>query len=386
MATQPRQYVVLLASPKATASLHTAATHVGLLPVVADSADTALALLRSLGEPSLAAVVCSPSAAAASAFWPLLRACQRELPRTFVMVRSATAASDLRLRLELFAAGAMMITPSDAAAAAALTTVARAVRGGGEHACPHCGMGGLTADTLREHMPFHHATHPNCEAADCPLCLAPLRDLPLVVHLQRAHGPPEAREPPPPPYAAFALVVVRRPSDGRFLLVHEVAELSGGRPGYWLPAGRVDAGESLVAAARRECVEEAGVAVEPCGVLRLMAEGKGASRVLRVVLLAVPVESDATPKSIPDFESCGALWCRHEELDQLRPDDFRHLDPVKLFPRVASGELQASSIDTPAWHALEAIVRRLTMDDRSARKELPAVWEDVVATYAKHVW
>ena len=71
------------------------------------------------------------------------------------------------------------------------------------------------------------------------------------------------REAARPSFAAFAWVVCRRAADGKFAMVNEPAGICrGGRPAYWLPAGRVDAGESLAEAAAREALEEAGVAVE----------------------------------------------------------------------------------------------------------------------------
>jgi len=70
-----------------------------------------------------------------------------------------------------------------------------------------------------------------------------------------------AREPLPTWF--FALVVVRR--GDRFLLVHER------KPGqtWYLPAGRVEAGETLAAAALRETLEETGVPVVLDGILRI---------------------------------------------------------------------------------------------------------------------
>lgn len=153
------------------------------------------------------------------------------------------------------------------------------------------------------------------------------------------------------------------------------------RPNYWLPAGRVDAGESLEDAARRESEEEAGVNVRPTGVVRFMVDDDVAPSVMRVVLTAEADEDDPLPKSVPDWESAGALWCDLPGLAALRTSDFRSPDPLELFPRVASRALPPASLDTPAWRALEALLRRLTRGDAAAQEELPTVWAAIKATY-----
>jgi 8-oxo-dGTP pyrophosphatase MutT (NUDIX family) len=45
-------------------------------------------------------------------------------------------------------------------------------------------------------------------------------------------------------------------------MVNEPAGIAGGKPRYWLPAGRVDAGEGMIEAGKREALEEAGIEVE----------------------------------------------------------------------------------------------------------------------------
>ena len=49
----------------------------------------------------------------------------------------------------------------------------------------------------------------------------------------------------------------------------------------------------------------------------------------------------------------------------------------------ASGALRGATLDTAAWRALEALTRRLTRGDTAARRELPAVWAALRATYPK---
>src|SRR5579883_3011243 len=93
----------------------------------------------------------------------------------------------------------------------------------------------------------------------------------------------------PVPTYAFALVVVRL--GHRFLLVHE--RKHGQR--WYLPAGRVEPGEDLAAAAVRETLEESGVPVVLEGILRIEyapAPPPGATR-LRVFFVARP--RDDTP-------------------------------------------------------------------------------------------
>lgn len=118
-----------------------------------------------------------------------------------------------------------------------------------------------------------------------------------------------AREPLPTWF--FVLVVVR--NQGKFLLVQEARH--GG--GWYLPAGRVEAGETFLQAAYRETIEEAGIPVNVTGIVRIehTPYGDGSVR-LRVVLTAIPA-GDALPKSIPDEESIKAEWFTIDQIDHI---------------------------------------------------------------------
>lgn len=134
-----------------------------------------------------------------------------------------------------------------------------------------------------------------------------------------------AREPIPTWY--FALVVVRLGQ--RFLVVHERKH---GQLWY-LPAGRVELGETLVEAAVRETREEAGIDIIVEGILRVQHTPDARGARVRVVFVARPA-SDAPPKQEPDAESLGAAWVSLDELARLplRGDEVR-----ELFAYVADG-------------------------------------------------
>jgi len=127
-----------------------------------------------------------------------------------------------------------------------------------------------------------------------------------------------ARDPIPTWY--FAVVVVQR--GNRYLIVHET---SHGQLWY-LPAGRVEFGESMAHAACRETLEEGGIRVRLVGILRVEHSPDPTSARLRVVFLAEPVD-DTPPKSVADAESLEAAWVTLEELEDypLRSDEVREL-------------------------------------------------------------
>ncbi len=131
----------------------------------------------------------------------------------------------------------------------------------------------------------------------------------------------------PIPTWCFAVVVVR--CDDRFLLVHERKHDQL----WYLPAGRVEMGESFMMAARRETLEEAGIPIRIVGVIRVEHTPRQDGARMRVVFLAEPAD-DTPPKSVPDHESLGATWVRLGELGSfpLRGDEVR-----ELFEYVASG-------------------------------------------------
>jgi 8-oxo-dGTP pyrophosphatase MutT (NUDIX family) len=135
-------------------------------------------------------------------------------------------------------------------------------------------------------------------------------------------------------------------------MVQEPLGIGGG---YWLPAGRVDPGESLVAGGLREVLEEGGVQVRITAVLRFSL-----TNALRVIFLATPVEgADDTPKTVPDFESAGACWVSAQDVEtKLTPADCRGghaTEPLEWFPKVAAGE-RGRSLETEEYKALDAAV------------------------------
>lgn len=134
------------------------------------------------------------------------------------------------------------------------------------------------------------------------------------------------RDPIPTWY--FSLVVVRL--GRRFLLVQERKH---GQTWY-LPAGRVEPGESLAAAAVRETLEESGVRITLDGIVRVehSPQSDGSAR-CRVIFVGHPAD-DSPPKSEPDRETLGARWVTLDELDQL---NLRGGEVRRLFERVASG-------------------------------------------------
>jgi phosphatase NudJ len=127
--------------------------------------------------------------------------------------------------------------------------------------------------------------------------------------------------PVPAPTYAFALVVVRL--GHRFLLTQERkhGEL------WYLPAGRVEPGETIFSAAHRETLEETGVPIDLAGILRIehSPQSDGGGR-LRVFFLAYP-KDDTQPKQVPDRESLRAAWVSVEELAgyPLRSDEVREV-------------------------------------------------------------
>jgi 8-oxo-dGTP pyrophosphatase MutT (NUDIX family) len=131
----------------------------------------------------------------------------------------------------------------------------------------------------------------------------------------------------PIPTWCFALVVVRK--GDRFLLIQESKY---GEPWY-LPGGRVEAGESFIEAAVRETREEAGIPVRVTGVIRIEHSPSPAGSRMRVLYLAEPTD-DTPPKSEPDDESLRAAWVT---LDDLPKYKLRGPEVAELFAFIAGG-------------------------------------------------
>lgn len=125
----------------------------------------------------------------------------------------------------------------------------------------------------------------------------------------------------------FAMAVVRL--GRRFLVVHERkhGEL------WYLPAGRVEAGETLVDAAVRETFEESGVTLVPEGVLRIEHSPSPSGARVRVFVVGRP-KDDTPPRATPNEHSLEARWVTLDELASL---PLRDAEVREVFEYVAAG-------------------------------------------------
>ena len=103
--------------------------------------------------------------------------------------------------------------------------------------------------------------------------------------------------------------------DGQYLMVKETKE---GRQLINQPAGHVEPGEDIIAAALRETLEETGWVVSVTGFLGIstyLAEKTGVTY-YRLTFVATPeyLDTDATIDQDIDF----ALWMSHEEIENNR--------------------------------------------------------------------
>jgi phosphatase NudJ len=101
--------------------------------------------------------------------------------------------------------------------------------------------------------------------------------------------------------------------EGRYLVVEE-------RDGtFYLPAGRVEPGENLIAAAVRETEEEAGITIGLSGLLGFDHQWVGGSSPrakMRFAFVGYPA-LHGPPKSRADRHSRGARWASAEEIATL---------------------------------------------------------------------
>eukprot|EP00239_Pterosperma_sp_CCMP1384_P005134 CAMPEP_0197850314 /NCGR_PEP_ID=MMETSP1438-20131217/15004_1 /TAXON_ID=1461541 /ORGANISM="Pterosperma sp., Strain CCMP1384" /LENGTH=319 /DNA_ID=CAMNT_0043463423 /DNA_START=266 /DNA_END=1222 /DNA_ORIENTATION=- len=264
-------------------------------PVLAKTTDQALAFLNDQSFKWMAIVCTICNSAEAVKVLRSLKLREGILMQIFSIVLNESLSSCVKNRLICFDLGVNMIANDVAAVKEALvkimqqvnTSSSAAAAGAREHpadapsslslslstktaatntdemlySCPICGMRELTETALHLHVPLYHQTHTSEYGVQCPVCLGVEGEHfhSFAVHVHNEHGPIDEREAKVPAFGAFSWVVCRRPSDAKYLLVNEPAAIAGGKPKYWLPAGRVDAGEGFVQAAVRETLEEAGV-------------------------------------------------------------------------------------------------------------------------------
>lgn len=131
----------------------------------------------------------------------------------------------------------------------------------------------------------------------------------------------------PIPTWCFALVVARH--EGRFLLVQERKH----EQLWYVPAGRVEIGETFAEGAIRETFEESGVRVVLEGILRIEHTPMQGGARLRVIFVAHPA-ADPTTKPEPDEHSLGAGWFTIAEAREL---PLRGTDVIDLFEAVDAG-------------------------------------------------
>lgn len=125
------------------------------------------------------------------------------------------------------------------------------------------------------------------------------------------------------------VVLVVVPHDGRYLIVQE-------RDGtFFLPAGKVEPGENLIAAAVRETAEEAGLLIGLKGILGFDHAFDGQRTKLRFTFVGYPAIL-GEPKREADQHSRGAAWFSKAEIEALPLRDPEVLTWIERYERATT--------------------------------------------------
>ena len=363
--------------------------------------------------------------------WPLLRMIQRpfkpyrdSIRQTMVIIVSKAVHESPRHTLDALSAGAQMVTSDleDCTRALRLARLSSVPRGGDGVTCPCCGLQGLTPAQLFAHYSLMHTCEASPNAA-CPLCGVVCRAgkgfLNFAAHLEASHEPEGtdadgdgfldsqeldamlaqenvvvARGPvyePPPheieytfkPHAAYALLVVRRPSDGKYLVVLESSHTANcqGQPRWWIPAGKAAPGETMAEAAVASCLRDTNVKVTVKGIIRILLEPSDNASIRSVLYCEPDAVQPQKMKAVPSFHSAGAAWVTADEFAMdVSGSECRSCDPKVLFPGVSSGAVHVEPFGS-TWNALEALVAELGRFSSAPIRLRPAVTPSTSATH-----
>ncbi|CAF4433817.1 unnamed protein product [Rotaria sp. Silwood2] len=271
----------------------------------------------------------------------LVETVRRHEKHTFIIIHSHTACADPNFRWLFAELGVNMVTESIKQIRTVLHQLIPLGQSSSKptYACPYCKWSSFSFSQLYIHVPLYH-TNEQGLSIKCEICQRSTRN--YAVHLHEEHNEEHRQRSIAAPLYAFSLVVCRRKSDNRFLVVQE-----SGSKGFWLPGGRVEIGEQLDKAAERETLEEAGVKIRLTGILKIEFVPRSDITRLRVIYFAEPFdEHNCEPKAIPDYESYGAMWLTYEQTVQCSTQgQLRGNEPLKWFKYVVeNGTIHPLSI------------------------------------------
>lgn len=143
---------------------------------------------------------------------------------------------------------------------------------------------------------------------------------------------------------------------GELLLIQEAKHTCYGR--WYLPAGRVEVGESLIAAVKREVLEEAGFIFEPTGLICIEENG---GQWIRFTFTGNIVSGSLKTFENEDSESIQAGWFSTTESVSLRCEDILSLiERTKV--RISAFKTNSTSRLLPLVHSQSLLyVRAVTV-------------------------
>ena len=134
----------------------------------------------------------------------------------------------------------------------------------------------------------------------------------------------------------YGVVMVLIEDQGRYVMIQE-AMPKRGYP-WFIPAGVVEPGESIVEAAKRETMEEAGLEVEPRHILRIehfipydQDQQHPTAELWRFVIAAEARGGEL--KTIADEHSIQAQWFQPDEMHDLTLRSDEVFDLIEIHQR-----------------------------------------------------